>query len=271
MSNINSILGVKLRRPLAVFDIESTGVNPRSDRIVEFAVTIIPVEGEPESHHFLINPQCHIPAEVTAIHGISNEDVKDCPPFGEIAAHIKELLQDCDFAGFGLVKFDIPILLEEFQRANMFFDSSEIMVYDALRIFHSKEPRDLTAALKFYCAEEHDSAHSALGDVEATIKVIGGQMQKYTDLPRSIEKLNDLCVQPKDSTWVDRAGRLKWVDGEIVINFGAKFIGRKLRELAETERKFLQWIITSDFSLETKEIVADALEGVFPEPPGTGA
>lgn len=260
-------LGIKLRKPLAVFDIESTGANPRTDRIIEFSVTIIQPDGKTESHHFLVNPQCPIPAEAIAIHGITDDDVRDCPPFGEIAPRILELLQGCDFAGFGVLRFDIPILAEEFARANLVFDDSDTLVLDAMRIFHIREPRNLSAALRFYCGTEHESAHSAEGDVEATIDVIRGQMQKYDDLPREIEKLSELCVPPKQKTWVDREGRLKWVDGEVVINFGVKFTGRRLRDLVETEKRFLKWILSSDFPADTKEIVANALENKFPEPP----
>lgn len=254
-------------RPLAVIDIESTGTNPRQDRIIDLAIIKLMPDGAREKHVFRCNPGIPIPPEVEAIHHISNADVAQSPLFTEIATQIFELLKDCDLGGFGIVRFDIPMLTEEFARAGLAFPADDCRVADAQRIFHKKEPRDLTAALAFYCGEEHIDAHGAEADVLATIKVLEAQTEKYPDLPRTIEGLDAYCNIVRDPAWVDKSGKLKWVNNDIVINFGAQFIGQKLRDLAQNNAKFLKWILKSDFPGDTKKIVADALDGKFPEKP----
>ncbi|MDD5483423.1 MAG: 3'-5' exonuclease [Kiritimatiellae bacterium] len=259
MSNLN--------RPLAFIDIESTGANPRQDRIIELAVIRLLPDGARDKHVFRCNPGILIPPEAEAIHHISNADVVSLPMFAQIAEPVFELLKNCDLAGFGVARFDVPILTEEFARAGFAFPADGCRVVDAQRIFHKKEPRDLTAALSFYCGEKHVNAHGAEADTLATIKVLEAQLQKYPDLPQTIEELADYCALKRDAAWADRAGKLKWSAGEIVINFGAQYAGRKLRELAQNNAKFLKWILKSDFPGDTKKIVADALEGKFPEGP----
>ncbi len=256
---------LKLKRPLAVFDIESTGVNPRQDRIIELAIIKILPDGEREKHIFRINPEINIPAATTAIHGITDADVANEQPFRKLAAAIFEILKDCDLAGFGAAKFDIPMLTEEFDRAGIKFDDTGRYILDAQRIFHRKEPRDLTAALSYYCGQSHTGAHGAEADTLATIAVLEAQIEKYSDLPKTIEELHEYCNPPKDPAWADRTGKLKWVQGEIVINFGSQNIGRKLRDLATNNPKYLKWILSSDFPGDTKEIVSNALDGKYPQ------
>lgn len=263
------MLPFKLKRPLAVFDIESTGTNPRRDRIIDLAFVKIFPGGETERHVFRVNPEINIPAEATAIHGIADEDVADAPPFRKPAPEILEMLRDCDLAGFGIIRFDIPLLIEEFSRAGLQFDDRERRVIDAQRIFHRKEPRDLTAALSFYCGRDHAGAHGAEADALATLSVLEAQCAKYPELPQTIDGLDDYCRPPTDPSWADRTGKLRWKQGEIVINFGAQHIGRKLRDLAQNNPNFLKWLLKSDFPSDTKDIVANALENKFPEPPDT--
>lgn len=260
---------LKSNRPLAVFDIESTGVNPRMDRIIDLAIVKVMPDGTRETHAYRVNPEKPIPAEVIAIHGIRDEDVKDCPTFGEIALAVAGQLEECDLAGYNLIHFDIPMLTEEFRRAGVPFALEGRRVIDAQRIFHRREPRDLTAALNFYCGESHDGAHGALEDVEATIRVIEGQLDRYTDLPDTIDGLDAFC-NPRNPAWLDRTGKLKWKDGEAVINFGRNQ-GRLLRDLARTEAGFLRWILNSNFPQDTRDIVTDALDGKFPEAPPAGS
>lgn len=255
----------KLDRPLAVFDIEATGTNPRTDRIVELAIVKILPAGKRETHEFRVNPGIPIPAEATAIHGIRNEDVQDCPIFKALAPRVAALLENCDFAGYNLLHYDIPMLTEEFIRAGVPFTMDGRRVVDAQRIYHKREPRDLTAALAFYCNEFHLGAHGATEDVLATIRVMEGQFDRYADLPRDLESLDAYC-NTRDPSWADRTGKFKWMDGDLVINFGRKQ-GQKVRDLVRNDPGFLQWMLKSDFPRDTAEIAANALKGVLPAPP----
>jgi DNA polymerase III subunit epsilon len=257
-------IDLKLERPLAVFDIESTGTNRKFDRIIDLAIVKLLPGGKSESYSFRVNPGMPIPAEATLIHGITNEDVKDSPTFKEIAVNVAEVLKDCDLAGYNISNFDIPLLGEEFIRAGLPFDTESRRVVDAQRIFHKKVPRDLAAALAYYSGELHLNSHDAMGDVQATVKVIEGQLKRYPDLPRDMDALDAFC-HPRDPTWVDKTGKFKWADGEAVINFGKKQ-GQKLREIARMEPSFLQWMVKNDFPRDTLDIVQNALRGKFPEP-----
>ncbi len=255
---------LNLDRPLAVFDIESTGTNRRTDRIIDLAVVKLLPNGKRETHHFRVNPEMPIPPDSTKIHGITDEDVKGKPTFKQEAAKIAAVLEGCDLGGYNILGFDIPVLTEEFARAGMEFDLDDRRVLDAQRIYHKREPRDLTAALAYYCNEMHLGAHDALGDVEAVLRVLDGQLARYSDLPRDLDGLDAYC-NPKDPSWVDRAGKLKWAGGEAVLNFGKKQ-GQKLRDIAKTDPGFLEWMLKGDFPRDTKAIIRDALKGKFPAP-----
>lgn len=252
-------------RPIAFFDIEATGINFRTDRIIELAIVKIIPGGDRETHHFLFNPGRLIPAESIAIHGITDDDVKDCPSFSQVAPHIADVLAGCDLGGYNVIHYDIPLLQAEFERVAVPFEVEGRRIIDAQKIFHKREPRDLTAALKFYCHDEHTGAHGALDDVEATIRVLEGQFEKYADLPRDVEPLSDFCDQ-RDPSWADRKGRFKWANGELIINFGKKQ-GQSLRDTARKEPSFLRWMITSSFPPDVTAIAKNALEGKFPDPP----
>lgn len=265
------MLPLNQNRPLAIIDIESTGTNPRQDRIIDLAIIKLMPDGSRKKHVFRCNPGIPIPPEVEAIHHISNADVAQSSLFTEIAGQIFEILKDCDLGGFGIVRFDIPMLTEEFARAGLAFPADGCQVVDAQRIFHKKEPRDLTAALTFYCGEEHTQAHGAEADVLATIKVLEAQLEKYSDLPRTMDDLDAYCNTARDPAWADKTGKLKWINDEIVINFGVQHIGQKMRELAQNNAKFLKWILKSDFPGDTKKIIADALEGKYPAKPKISA
>ena len=260
-------MNLDLERPLIVFDIESTGINPRQDRIIDLALIKLHPDGRRETKCIRVNPEIPIPPAATAIHQISNEDVADAPPFRKVAPQLRDWLDGCDLAGFNVIRFDLPLLIEEFARAGMAFDADVCRVIDAQRIFHRKEPRDLTAALAFYCGRMHLGAHGAAADAEATAAVIEAQLEKYRDLPRSVEALDAFCNPPRDPAWADRAGKLRWEGADLVINFGQSNLGQKLKDLARANPKFLRWILTSDFPSDTKRLVADALEGRHPAPP----
>jgi DNA polymerase-3 subunit epsilon len=258
---------LELTKPLAAFDIESTGTNSRLDRIIEIAIVKQMPYGMSSSYIFRVNPGIHIPEETTAIHGIYDEDVKDCKSFKEIADEIQTILDDCDLAGYNLLKFDIPILQEEFDRVGKKFEIDTRKVVDAQRIFHTKEPRTLTAALKFYCDEELINAHGAEADTIATLKVIEGQLAMYEDLPRDVAGLDEYS-NPKDPTWADRSGRLKWnSDGELIVNFSKKK-GLTVKQLLTQEKSFLKWIVKNDFPKDMRTIISDILDhDVWPEAP----
>jgi DNA polymerase-3 subunit epsilon len=256
---------IPLERPLCIFDIESTGISPRADRIIELAMIRVDPDGTETTRDWLINPGMPIPVESTAIHGITDEIVRDCPTFAAIAADVRAFIGDSDWGGFNVARFDIPMLVEEFARAGVGFDAESRRILDAQRIFHTREPRDLSAALAFYCGRSHTDAHGAIADTRATLDVIRGQFARYSDLPHDLETL-DRQLNPRDPFNVDRSGRLRWVEGEVTINFGKKK-GARLRDLVRDDPSFVKWIIRSDFPLDTRTIAEQALKDVYPEPP----
>ena len=204
-----------------------------------------------------------IPSEATKIHGISDSDVAESPTFCEIAPEVFRLLEGCDLAGYNIIRFDIPMLIEEFLRADIQFDINGRRIIDAQRIFHRHEPRDLSAALKFYCGEMHFDAHGAETDTLATIRVLEAQFERYSDLPRDINALDEYC-NLRNPDWVDRTGKLKWVNNEIVLNFGKKK-GELLRNLIQGDHSFIKWMLKSDFPRDMQKIVKDALEDKWPQ------
>ena len=257
---------LKLVRPLVVFDIESTGVSPRKDRIIELAAIKLMPDGEEISKCWLMNPGVPIPPETTAIHGISDEIVKDCPTFADKAEEIFEFFRVCDLSGFNADRFDIPCLEEEFARVGMAFAPSARKHVDVQRIYHKKEPRDLSAAVRFYLGRNHDGAHGAEADTRATLDVLKAQMEKYPDLPRTTAAMDEYLV-PHDPMNADRAGTLRWKDGELTINFGKKK-GESLKKLLLNEPNYLKWILKGDFDTEVRMIIKDLLDnGRLPPAP----
>jgi len=260
------MLPFRTDRPLVVFDIESTGTGIRTDRIIELCALRIDPDGTETSKTWRINPGMPIPKEATAVHGITDDDVRDCPRFEDLSLEIMMFFgNDHDLAGYNAARFDIPMLIEEFGRAGIPFKIDVRRILDAQRIYHAKEPRDLSAALRFYCGREHHGAHGAEADVRATWDVIKGQFVKYADLPKDMDGL-DRAFNPVDPLNADRAGRLRWLNGEIVINFGKKK-GCSLRKTIAEDASFIKWIIKNEFPQDTRKICEDALKGVYPTPP----
>ena len=214
---------LKLKNPIIFFDLETTGINISTDRIVEISYLKIKPNGEEITKTRKINPEMHIPEQSTAIHGISDEDVKDCPTFKQIAKSLAADIEGCDLAGFN--RFDIPLLAEEFLRAGIDIDLNKRKFIDVQTIFHKKEQRTLSAAYSFYCGKNLDDAHSAEADTKATYEVLKSQLDKYDDLENDVDFLSKFSSFTKN---VDFAGRFVYDEnGQEIINFG-KYKGRKL-------------------------------------------
>lgn len=240
---------LKLKRPLVVFDLETTGTNITRDRIIELALIKINLNHTQLEFHFLFNPEIPIPPEATAIHGITDEDVADKPLFKTKAAEIAKIFQGCDIAGYNSNKFDFPLLVEEFLRAGIDFEPDGRMFIDAQRIFHVFEPRTLAAAYKFYCNKTLENAHSAMADTKATLEVLIAQLQKYEALNNDLAEAHKLSGQSK---MVDLAGRMVLNDqGEAIFNFG-KHKGKPVKTVLQEEPSYYHWIIDNDFALDTK-------------------
>lgn len=256
---------IQLKRPLVVFDIESTGTSPRKDRIIELAAVKVMPDGSEESRCWLMNPTVHIPEETTQIHGIGDEDVKNCPTFADKAAEIFAFFEGADLSGYNADRFDIPCIEEEFARCGYNFAASRRKHVDVQRIYHKKEPRDLTAALKFYCGRAHDGAHGAEADTRATLDVLKAQLEKYGDVPRDVDEIDE-WIAPHDPLNADRQGMIRWKNGEWTVNFGKKK-GESLKKIMLDEPNYLKWVTKGDFDAELRMIAYDALEGRLPPAP----
>lgn len=257
---------INLDRPLVVFDLETTGLFPKRDRIIELGAIKVMPDGTEEERCWLLNPGIPIPKESTDVHGIADEDVKDCPTFADKADEIYAFFDGCDLSGFNSDRYDIPCLEEEFARVGKNFGVSSRRCIDVQRIYHKMEPRDLTAAVRFYLGRDHTGAHGAEMDTRATLEVLKAQMAKYPSLPRSSAEMAEL-LSPRDPNVIGRNRELMWRDGELFVNFGKKK-GEKLRDLLFREQNFLKWILKGDFDTEVKAVVRDLLEhGRLPAAP----
>lgn len=256
---------LKLNRPIVCFDLETTGTNPRHDRIIEVAALRVNPDGKEERYVSRVNPGCPIPAASTRIHGIHDEDVAGEPTFAEIAPQLALFLHNADLTGYGIARFDVPMLVEEFKRAGMDFDVADHCILDAQKIFHKREPRDLTAALKFYCDDVLEGAHGAEADTVAAWRVLQGQLEYYQDLPHTVTELEGESY-PERRDQAEPQGKMRWQDGKVVLAFGQQ-AGRSLQELSRNEPNYLKWMLNKDFSDEAKELARNALAGKFPKPP----
>ncbi len=262
------MLSLILKRPLVIFDIESTGLNARRDRIVELAAIKVWPDGREESRCWLLNPTVAIPPETSAIHGITDEIVKNCPTFVDKAPEIYDFFKDADLGGFNSDHYDIPCLEEEFLRAGYALNACSRKRIDVQRIYHRMEPRTLSAAVKYYLGRSHDGAHGAEADARATLEVLDAQMKKYSELPRTADELDEYLV-PHDPLNADRNGMLRWKNGELTINFGKKR-GESLKRLLINEPNYLRWMVKGDFDTDLRGIVQDLLEnGRLPPAPET--
>ncbi len=265
MKNLN------LERALVGFDLETTGIDFDKDRIVQIALVRVEPDGRRSTFKTLVDPERPIPPQATAIHGIRDEDVAGAPTFARIRNEVEEMLKDADLAGFNSIRFDLPLLQAEVRRAGGMLDLRGVRHLDAMRIFHAKEPRDLTAACRFYCDRDLTGAHDALADVTATLEVLDAQLARYADLPREAAGLHAFC-NPDEGKFLDVHRKLAWNDqGEAVLTFG-KFQGRTLQQICALPdgRGYLEWVLGKDFGEDLKAILREALGGVFPRREGSG-
>ncbi|OGY68699.1 MAG: hypothetical protein A3B94_01965 [Candidatus Jacksonbacteria bacterium RIFCSPHIGHO2_02_FULL_43_10] len=253
---------IKLDKPLVIFDLETTGLSVNLDRIVEIAYLKIRPDGATFKGDLLLNPEMPIPAEASAIHGITDEKVKGQPSFKDKAEELWEVFKDAHYSGFNVFGFDLPILKREFLRVGLDFNYADARVIDAKIIYHHMEPRTLSAAYKFYCQKEHAEAHNALADVEAAAKILAKQLEKYSEA-RDWDFIYKIH-HPSDDRFVDNDRKFYWRSGQAHLAF-SKHKDRLLAEVAEKDPGFLNWILSADFSQETKDIVRKALDGEMPK------
>ncbi len=244
---------LNLKNPLVFFDLETTGTNINSDRIVEICYLKVYPNGNEESKTMRINPEMHIPEASSAIHGIYDADVADCPTFKDVAKKIAADIEGCDLAGFNSNRFDIPVLAEEFLRAGVDIDLMKHKFVDVQVIYHKLEQRTLSAAYKFYCDKNLEDAHTAEADTRATYEVLKAQLDRYSDvLENDITFLSNYSCHTKN---VDFAGRIVYNEkGVEVFNFG-KYKGMSVAEVLKKDLGYYGWIMQGDFTLNTKNVL----------------
>jgi DNA polymerase-3 subunit epsilon len=250
---------LNLKRPIIVFDLETTGINITKDRIVEIALIKVHPNGDKEEFHKIVNPGIKIPAESTAFHGITDEQVKDLPTLKDLGQEIIDFIGDADLAGYNSNKFDIPVLVEELMRNGFELDVSERKFVDIQNIFHKMEQRTLVAAYQFYCQKQLENAHSAMYDTKATLEVLEAQLNKYQDLSENVEDLAKF-TNASNNELVDLAGRLaRNKNGDMIYNFG-KHKDKTVKDVMKIEPGYYGWMLDADFPLYTKQCLRKEME-----------
>lgn len=239
---------LQLTKPLAFIDLETTGVNLGTDRIIEIAIVKVLADGTRTTKRKLINPGMPIPKASSDVHGITDEMVKDAPSFSQVAQELKQMLDGCDLGGYNSNRFDIPLLVEEFLRAQVEFDMKGRRLIDVQQIFYKMEPRTLSAAYQFYCQKTLENAHSAEADVVATVEILEAQVKRYPELGSSVDSI--LKVTGEEPI-IDFARRFIWENGVEVFNFG-KFKGKSVAEVLRAEPQYYDWMMKGDFPQHTK-------------------
>ena len=242
---------IKLNRPICFFDLETTGGNVGKDRIVEIAILRVDVDKKESKRVWRVNPEMEISFQAIEVHGITNEMIENEPNFAHYSNEIYQFLKGCDLAGFNSIRFDIPILVEELIRSNVEFDFTQIRMIDSQVIYHKKEPRNLSAALQFYCNKELKNAHSAMDDTIATYEVFKAQIEKYDDLESDMDFLNKYSNRYNN---LDFAGKIRIDnDDDAIFAFG-KYTGQKVVEVFRKDKGYYSWIMKGDFPEYTKKI-----------------
>ncbi|MDP8212352.1 MAG: 3'-5' exonuclease [Candidatus Zapsychrus exili] len=254
---------MKLLKELIVFDLETTGIWVEKDKIVEIAMIKCLPNGERVTYVKRVNPEMPIPRNVSELIGITNEDVKDAPVFKQIAKEIVDFIGDSDFSGFNVERFDLPVLCRELSTAGYNLELKTSRIYDAQKIFHVNEKRDLTAAYKFYCAKDLKNAHSALADTEATLQILSSQLEKYgeDDDLQSLDKFD----YKNNIEFFDDSRKFRWWNGKLYMMFGKYAKRYSLEELVKKDQGYLEWILSANFSEEVKDLIEDAIRGKFPK------
>lgn len=251
---------VQLRRPLIVIDVEATGLHVSKDKIIELALVKIDTDQSSESRVWRFNPGSQLTEEIIALTGITNADLQGQPGFGEKAKEIQEFIGDADFAGFNLMKLDLPLLVEEFLRLGLAFEIEGRSILDAQRIFHQMEKRNLQAAYRLYCGKELNEAHSALADAGASLDVLIAQLHKYPELGSDVQSIS-AQVGNMAGDAIDLVGRfIKNESGEVIINFG-KYKGQRLDEVLKKDSGYYGWMMKGDFTLLTKKRLTEIKTG----------
>lgn len=247
-------MNLNLKNPIIFFDLETTGLNITHDKIVEISYIKVYPNGEEEEKTLRINPGCHIPEEATAVHHITDEDVKDAPLFKDVAKNLSKVFEGCDIAGFNSNRFDVPMLSEEFMNAGITIDLSRRKFVDVQTIFHKMEQRNLVAAYKFYCDKDLTDAHSASADTRATYEVLKAQLDRYPDLKNDVDYLSDFSSQKKN---VDLMGRIVYNEKQQeVFNFG-KYKGVLVEEVLRKDPGYYAWMMQGDFAQDTKRVLTN--------------
>jgi len=245
---------LKLTRPIVFFDLETTGIDVVNDRIVELCMVKISPDGSRLTGTRRFNPLMPIPPEASAVHGITNDDVKDCPTFADRATQVAQFIADCDLAGYNSNRFDIPLLVEELARCGVHIATDNVKMIDVQTIFYKKEPRTLVAAVQKYCGRELEDAHAAEADVLATIDVLEAQLELYDDLPNTVEELSEFS---KMNNNVDLAGKVIINDdGDTVFTFG-KYVGQNVKKTFKADPSYYNWILKSNFTANTKSVLTN--------------
>lgn len=251
---------LKLDKPLVVFEIETTGLAVSEDKIIELAYIKIWPDGRIKKEEMILNPEMPISPESSTVHGLSDQDVEDKPTFREVSQELWEIFNNCYYSGFNIINFDLLILRREFMRIGMDFDYKEAQVVDSKIIYQYMVPRTLSAAYEYYCRKEIKEDHTALGGVEAAAKILLKQLEKYQEARdwKFINKTHHTVIY-NGETYIDNERKFYWRRGKAYFAF-SKYKGKPLDEIAKTDKVFLQWILSSDFSEETKSIVKKAIE-----------
>ncbi len=254
---------MKLARPLLIIDLETTGIWVDKDKIIEIGMIKCLPKGVKETYAKRVNPGISIPSRVTEVTGIINADVKSAPLFKEIAPEVAEFIgDDSDLGGFNLERFDLPLLVRELSEAGCKLEWQHRTIYDAQKIYHVHERRDLTAAYKFYCNKDLYAAHSALADTQATLDVLEAQLKEYGQGEEHIEALQDFDYE-QNADFFDEEKKFRWWNGELYMLFGKYARKESLKEIAQKDREYLEWILTKDFSDKVKNVIEDVLNGKF--------
>ena len=255
---------MKLTRPLVVLDLETTGTWIDKDKIIEIAMVKTFPDGKVETYRSLVNPEIPIPRVVRDLTGISGADVAEAPKFKAIVQDVLAFIGDSDLGGFNAERFDIPLLNREVQDAGLKFTLDKRRVYDAQKVFHLNEKRDLNAAYRYYCQKDLGaSAHSALADATATLEILVSQVGRYGAGDDRLDVLDRFDYDARNEFY-DDGRRFRWWNGKLYMMFGKYARKDSLREVAKMDRPYLEWILTQNFSEEIKQLVRGALEGKFP-------